>query len=99
MTAVDGYQNVFGLYASFQVTEKMSLHGRGEYAEGNQIFAGNSSGTGKVWAATGTVQYDLWDNVLTRLEVRWDQAKGGQATTGWSRNNELLVAFNAIYQF
>jgi hypothetical protein len=99
MTAVDGYQNVFGLYASFQVTEKMSIHGRGEYAEGNQIFAANSSGTGKVWAATGTLQYDLWDNVLTRLEVRWDQAKGGQATTGWSRNNELLVAFNAIYQF
>ncbi len=99
MTAVDGYQNVFGLYASFQVTEKMSLHGRGEYAEGNLIYSGNSSGTGKVWAATGTVQYDLWDNVLTRLEVRWDQAKGGQATTGWSRNNEILVAFNAIYQF
>jgi hypothetical protein len=99
MNAFDGYQNVFGLYASFQATEKLSIHGRGEYAEGNQIYAGNSDGTGKVWAFTGTFQYDLWENVLTRLEVRWDQAKGGQPTTGWSRNNEVLVALNAIYQF
>jgi hypothetical protein len=104
IAAGNGYQNVFGLYASFQVTEKMSLHGRGEYAEGRLLggfFGGtpNADGKDKVWAATGTLQYDLWDNVLTRLEVRWDQAKGSQDRTGWSRNNELLVAFNAIYQF
>lgn len=96
IAAGNGYQNVFGLYASFQVTEKMSIHGRGEYAEGRLIHP-TGGGAGKVWAATGTLQYDLWDNVLTRLEVRWDQAKGTE--DGWSRNNELLVAFNAIYQF
>lgn len=100
IAAGNGYQNVFGLYASFQVTEKMSLHGRGEYAEGRLIHP-TGGGAGKVWAATGTLQYDLWDNVLTRLEVRWDQAKGRGTTGGvpWSRNNEVLVAFNAIYQF
>jgi hypothetical protein len=28
-------------------------------------------------ALTGTVQYDLWKNVLSRLEVRWDHQADG----------------------
>src|SRR6185369_6900281 len=31
----------------------------------------------KVMTLTGTVQYDLWKNVLSRLEVRWDHSLTG----------------------
>jgi hypothetical protein len=100
------------LYASFQATEKLSLNGRAEYfwqTEGivtpNQILPGPS----KVFAMTATVQYDLWKNVLSRLEVRWDHAAdggpayGGQYTaTGAGAptlNNSWLIAANIIYKF
>jgi len=37
----------------------------------------------KVIAVTGTFQYDLWQNVISRLEVRWDhQADGNPAAFG-----------------
>jgi hypothetical protein len=61
----------------------------------------------KVLALTGTVQYDLWKNVITRLEVRWDHSLSGQETWGetnpttgeGSLKNEVLLAANLIYKF
>jgi hypothetical protein len=69
----------------------------------------------KVLAVTGTVQYDLWANVISRLEVRWDHACNGQdafggvgapgetefgAPTGLpDKKNEITVAANVIYKF
>jgi hypothetical protein len=59
-------------------------------------------------ALTGTVQYDLWDNVLSRLEVRWDHQAGGHGgkafggdTSGGdgSKKNAVVIAANIIYQF
>lgn len=95
------HQYVYGLYASYQATEKLSLHGRGEYTKGDLLPATN----GEIWSATATIQYDLWANVLSRLEVRWDQGKGtpfgGRASTGGapSKDNEWLVAANLVYNF
>src|SRR6266850_7531879 len=58
----------------------------------------------KVFALTGTVQYDLWKNVLSRLEARWDHdatsggffgGSPGTATTtptpGTKKNSFMLV--------
>jgi hypothetical protein len=58
----------------------------------------------KVLALTGTVQYDLWANVITRLEVRWDHAADGSSPFGGAegvagRANELMLAANVIYKF
>jgi hypothetical protein len=87
-------------YASFQATEKLSLHGRVEYLKdrGPQKFftgtfhsdptdATSALGVGDtapngVFALTGTVQYDLWKNVISRLEVRWDHATEGPEVWG-----------------
>jgi len=62
-----------------------------------------------VLAATGTIQYDLWKNVLSRLEVRWDHALdsgnafGGSAPTPVGtdslKRNNFMVAANLIYKF
>lgn len=101
-----GYSQALGIYSSFQATEKLSLHFRGEWAEANFLNSIASAGTpDEVLALTGTVQYDLWANVLSRLEVRWDHALSGSApfggtTTGTpNKKNEFLVAANLIYKF
>jgi len=41
----------------------------------------------KVIAVTGTFQYDLWQNVISRLEVRWDHAADGSHPFGGTGNS------------
>lgn len=66
-----------GFYASYQATEKLSFHGRAE------MFTGESAGDDiDLYALTGTVQYDLWENVISRLEVRWDMSDSGDVFGG-----------------
>jgi len=55
-------------------------------------------------AFTGTLQYDLWANVLTRLEFRWDHAShdiyGGNLNGGGTYvENAIMVALQAVYRF
>ena len=109
------YRNAVGIYTSYQATEKLSLHGRGEYvtqskanlngAVNNVTVAGLPS---KILAYTATVQYDLWKNVLSRFELRWDhqadgtgKAYGGdpRGTSTPSRRNAYMAAVNIIYKF
>lgn len=103
-----GYANAVSLYATFQASEKLSLNGRAEYF--SQSKANTFVGLpGQVFAYTATVQYDLWKNVLSRLEVRWDhQADGtghaygtsnGADFLGGSRRNAYEVIANVIYKF
>jgi hypothetical protein len=47
---------------------------------------------------TGTVQYDLWENVLTRAEVRWDSQEDGDGLYGGD-DDILTFTLNAIYSF
>jgi hypothetical protein len=100
---------VVGLYASYQATEKLSLHARGELANSqSQARTLLNPGVGpaddsQVWAFTGTVQYDLWQNVISRLEVRWDHGDetaffSGSAGT-FTQRNSILFAANIIYKF
>jgi hypothetical protein len=90
-----------GIYASYQATEKLSLHARGELATRLDGVAGLDNS--QLWSATGTVQYDLWQNVISRLEIRWDH--GDEATYfsgsagGFTQRNSVLVAANIIYKF
>ena len=108
------YANVVGLYASYQITEKMALFGRGEYATSDLAFAGTGGpGTGsgllsahRVIEGTVTLQYDLWKNVLSRLEFRWDHAADGSTPYGGtsvdstpSKKNSFILAANVIYKF
>jgi hypothetical protein len=112
-----GFSQAVALYASLQATEKLSFHLRGEWAElslgdlatfdefGDPVV-GNLE-TSEIIAVTGTIQYDLWANVLSRLEVRWDQVQdgplrfGGNHRTGSDagKKDEVLVAGNIIYKF
>jgi hypothetical protein len=71
-------QWVIGGYASYQATEKLSFHGRGEYFVTDASYGTDS----KLWELTATIQYDLWKNVLSRLEYRWDHSGSGDAFGG-----------------
>ncbi len=123
------YANAWALYSSFQATEKLSFHLRGEYATTDTTLLGNydldrdaipddvapSNGNYEVFALTGTLQYDLWKNVLSRLEIRWDHLAGDHSTIGYgnhkvdpvsgdvtafaTKRNNVLIAANLIYKF
>jgi len=91
-------------YASFQASEKMSLHLRGEYLKdrGEQQWFGLDSE--KTMAITGTIQYDLWKNVISRLEVRWDHSLDGVNEFGGTAGNPdvknaWMLGANIIYKF
>jgi hypothetical protein len=91
-------------YASFQATEKLSFHGRVEYATGDVDKPTTLSVGNGIYAATLTAQYDLWKNVISRLEFRWDHAEhgllfGGTTTGTPTRENAFLLAANVIYKF
>lgn len=101
-----------GGYASFQATEKLSFHGRFEYATGDidEGFTGLGVGSfgreNAIYAGTATAQYDLWKNVVSRLEFRWDHVEHGNAfgaadteTGAPTRSNAFLLAANIVYKF
>ena len=91
-TGPTGSAQALALYTSFQATEKLSFHVRGEWADltdgwatGGRFNTGVGSVGGipsEVLALTGTIQYDLWANVMSRLEVRWDHALSGSPFGG-----------------
>jgi len=98
-------------YASFQATEKLSLHARGEWYQIQEPYPNDNS---QIFAATATIQYDLWQNVISRLEFRWDHDAGGDKSFGGraevsdgmfgesnrpTRENAFMLAANIIYKF
>lgn len=109
----DGNAWSLGLYASYQATEKLSLHARFEYLDDQANYFGypygNNSGF-KVEELTLTAQYDLWKNVLSRVEFRWDHGDNGKffgghynsntsSFSGPDRRNAVMLAANLIYKF
>jgi hypothetical protein len=91
-------------YISWQATEKLSFHGRAEYFyDSSQVLL--TSPTDQVLDLTATVQYDLWKNVITRVEFRWDHslndadAFGGTVQGNPQYVNAFMLAANIIYKF
>ena len=50
-------------------------------------------------ALTATVQYDLWENVLTRAEVRYDSEVGDAGDIYGDDDEILTFTLNAVYSF
>ncbi len=95
------YASAIGVYASFQATEKLSLYARGEYANASTAA---TFGTKDVFETTATLQYDLWKNVLSRIEFRWDHAEHGNAYGGTvaglpQLNNSFILLASLAYKF
>jgi hypothetical protein len=91
---------VAGLYTTISPTDKLSFNFRGEIVDATQLFGHYGE------EVTATVQYQLWANVLSRVEFRWDHygvdAYGYNSTAGGGlpmKQNDFLLALNLIYQF
>ena len=105
-----GYQNATALYLLWQATDKLAFNTRADYFSQSaflsqkEYYAGSGMPT-KSFGLTETVQYDLWKNVISRLEFRWDHATAGQDGYGGTTvgsptlKNVFLVAANFIYKF
>ena len=89
--------NVFGLYATYQATEKLGFNLRGEYVDGQNL--GSIVGIGKGTELTATLQYDLWANVVSRLEFRWDHIESGKQFNSNQTESAYLIALNLVYKF
>ena len=91
------------VYGNLQATDKLSFNARAEYLDDGD--AGLIYGT-QAEEVTLTARYDLWANVVSRVEFRWDHVEHGSAfnqTThdsfGPNMSNAFMLAFNVIYQF
>jgi len=113
-----GYANALALYTSYAVSDKIKLNTRAEYASGSSgaaagtaIFSplanavkaagGNNSA---FFSLTGTIDYALWANVISRAEVRWDSDIAGSPANVFggataNEKNNVTVALNVIYKF
>jgi hypothetical protein len=94
------------VYANYQASPKLSFNGRAEWAKNylSTVQGFDVPPEQNAVALTGTIQYDLWANVLTRLEIRWDHAShdiyGGNLDDGGTVvKNAIMVALQAVYRF
>ena len=90
--------SAIALYGSYAASDKLKLNLRGEMAHGNAfvVVAGQRK---DLYSVTATADYALWKNVITRGEVRWDNASGSPYGVPADEKNLLTVALNVIYVF
>jgi hypothetical protein len=98
-------------YANVQATDKLSFNGRFEYYDLQSGVNPYVFSNGKGEEFTLTLQYNLWANVISRAEFRWDHADqgtafggdGGLASSGFGGTtavaNSYELALNLIYTF
>jgi opacity protein-like surface antigen len=98
-----------GVYATVQATDKLSFNLRGEYfdLEGADTYVQPNYAItdGRGEEVTATLQYNLWANVISRVEFRWDHIDSGNAFGNpdvnglYSNGDSFLLAANLIYTF
>jgi hypothetical protein len=102
---------VVGLYATWKQSDKLSFSGRAEWAEyryydkvnynDTYYYEGYASSysdgyTSDIYELTATAEYDLWANVMSRVEVRWDHA---QSAYDYNSASSVGLYANVIYKF
>jgi hypothetical protein len=87
---------VLGAYATFKATDKLSISGRAEYANSDSITTVGGTdheSTHDAYELTATVEYDMWANVVSRVEARFDHNNGSEIA------DSLGFYANIIYKF
>jgi hypothetical protein len=99
---VDNRAMALAGYASFAFTEKLRANARVDYlnADAGTLYAVGTGGHEKLLATTLTLDYSLWENVVTRAEFRWDHSLSGDRPYGnGNEKNAATLAANIVYQF
>jgi len=108
----DDRSTFFGvaLYAKYQLTDLVSLAGRGEYVhtDDSQLFNPYgafplpfNAGMNDVWTWTGTVGFDLAENLMLRAEYRIDFGDDVRvnSVTGASQHTAQMIATEVVFSF
>ena len=109
----DGRLGFYGiaLYAQYKFTKVFSLAGRAEYIHDDCLGSAEvrrgwyhrragvlQPGAQDDFAYTLTASFNMWDNLLTRVEYRIDDLSGNSTGTGHTQiDNE--ISLNAVYSF
>jgi len=97
---------VLGGYANVQATDKLALNLRGEVYDLKSgsapinTYGNSANGVGEEF--TATVQYNLWANVISRVEFRWDHEDAHPYSFGFPTTpvqDSFILALNIIYTF
>jgi hypothetical protein len=99
-----GYANALSTYISYQLTEKLKLNNRVEYATSSGgVFLPVYVNDERVFALTSTLDYALFANVVTRIEGRWDTTVGSGGAHKLRNfdggKNTVSLLLNVIYKF
>jgi hypothetical protein len=104
-------------YVKGQVSDTVSVAGRAEYLNDRHGFLFSDDHASfdpihdtdeghrlQVFSLTGTVNVDVWKNMLLRFEVRYDQASTGGISKGDNPpintlDDQLTFAVDAVYSF
>jgi hypothetical protein len=98
------------LYSKYQFSKLFSLAGRAGYLNDRtgsklmdtyQLDSGRATST-DIWSFTSTAGFDIWENLLTRVEYRLDfLSADGIEETAFSNNKAVnhTVGVNVAYQF
>ena len=89
--------SVFGLYVGRTLSDDLTLSARAEiYQEGAKLYSGESAAEQTDGQSlTLTLNYKIWENVISRLEYRWDNTD--EPVNG--RHNNQGFHLNFIYEF
>lgn len=107
----DTWAQALAGYVSWQIVKDLKLNVRVEYADSSQTSAGvwimplpgEADGyvlgsPERLFAVTGTLEYALWANVVSRLEILWDRdLRRDNAFNG--NNNAILLMAEIAYRF
>jgi hypothetical protein len=93
------------LYEKYQFTKIFSLAFREEYMhsdDGQRFASSDVANTGSfneanvdIWSFTATAGFNIWENLITRLEYRYDMAEQGVINGG----DQHEVSVNVVYTF
>jgi len=95
--ANNGDAMAIGLYGTYKATDKLSFNGRGEYVYFQQNEFDHYLHSGDGIEITATVEYDLWANVMTRVEARYDRITSDQNIL--QHDDAVGLYANIIYKF
>jgi hypothetical protein len=106
-TVVEVNEMALGAYATYAATDKLKISGRAEYVEADAFQNNNYAASGNLVEITGTVEYDLWANVISRVELRWDQNLSQASFDGFNtylpigttERDAVGLYANVIYKF
>lgn len=102
------YATAIAGYLTYQLTQQMKVSTRAEYATGTRNTwtdptIPSAANKDEFFALTTSLDYNLWANVLTRLEFRWDTdlSDGGRdfGSVDDPGKNAYILGMNLIYSF